>query len=74
MLPPAGKYSRTTVKVTEGPSTFGSPVTGTSSGTYACNGSGYFFNDDSLGVGTGSLTNGVLTIAFGGQVHLFSLP
>ncbi|MEO7043120.1 MAG: hypothetical protein ABI035_12725 [Gemmatimonadaceae bacterium] len=74
ILPPAGKYSRTTNKVTDSPSIFGSPVTGTSSGTYARKGSGYSFNDDSLGVGTGSLTNGMLTIAFGGQVHVFSLP
>jgi hypothetical protein len=73
VLPPTGKYSRTTVRVTEGPSTFGSPVTSMSSGTYARKGSGYSFNDDSLGVGIGSLTNGMLTIAFAGQVHLFSL-
>jgi hypothetical protein len=73
ILPPAGRYSRSTVSVTEGPSTFGSPITSTSSGTYARNGVGYSFNDDSLGVGTGSLTNGMLTIAFGGRVYLFSL-
>lgn len=73
ILPPAGKYARSGVGVTEGPSTFGSPVTSTSSGTYTRNGSGYSFNDDSLGVGIGSLTNGVLTIAFVGQLHLFSL-
>ena len=72
ILPPTGKYLRGSVIVTQGPSTFGNPVRSTSSGTYTPNGSGYSFNDDSLGVGSGSLTNGMLTIAFGGQVRLFS--
>jgi hypothetical protein len=72
ILPPTGKYSRSSVTLTIGPSTVGSPVSSTASGTYARQGSGYSFNDDSLGVGSGSFTNGMLTIAFGGQVRSFS--